>query len=40
MPGRGARAKRMKERRMRWVFCILMVFGIASPALSGAFQRK
>ena len=27
MPGRAARAKRMKERPMRWVFCFAMVVG-------------
>jgi hypothetical protein len=38
MPGRAARAKRMKERRMRWVFCLLMVFGMASPALAADYD--
>jgi opacity protein-like surface antigen len=37
-PGRAARAKRMKERRMRWVFCLLTVFGMASPALAADYD--
>jgi outer membrane immunogenic protein len=28
----------MKERRMRWVFCILMVLGMASPALAADYD--
>jgi opacity protein-like surface antigen len=28
----------MKERRMRWVFCLLMVFGVASPALAADYD--
>ncbi len=37
-PGRAARAKRMKERPMRWVFCFAMVLGMASPALAADYD--
>ena len=29
-----ARNKGMKERPIRWVFCILMIFGLAPPAFA------
>jgi len=34
MARRVARAKRKKERPMRWVFCLAMVLGTATPALA------
>jgi hypothetical protein len=37
-PGRAGRAKRMKERPMRWVFCFAMVLGMASPALAADYD--
>jgi outer membrane immunogenic protein len=36
--GRAERAKRMKERPMRWGLCIAMVVGMASPALAADYD--
>jgi hypothetical protein len=36
--GRAKRAKQMKERPMRWGFCIAMVIGMASPAFAADYD--
>jgi hypothetical protein len=37
-PGCAEREKRMKERPMCWVLCILTVFGMVSPALAADYD--